>query len=510
MGIGHRLRIIIVEDEPAILRYIRKVIEETPENYEIVGAAGNGREALQLIYKKKPELIITDIMMPLMTGLELIEECRKELTDLNFIILTGYEKFEYARQAMTLGVTSYLLKPIDSDELKKSLKEINERITKERRLSYLSWLRNSYLESGKYAASRLMKDKKLYLNSVIFGSIGSSLYCTYHKSADVIAGLDFGFISEIEELYDIQIFHFPGNYQNEYVFAMVMDSGRSINLERIRIHIFAHLKNSGINVTLCSCGPLAEAEGLEESIREIYLTLISNLKFGRDSILSSGFQGTREIRVSEYVMKQMASVSSMMKKDEIKQVIERIAGYWEDNQVTQLILQTDLRYILQYCLQNSTVISEQLSDVSDMVYYSYDYNDLKCTILYETDKIFSYSDSMQMKGDRKRALSEEVKNYLDKHFTEQITFKDFSDLMGYNEKYITSVFKEQIGVSPSRYVLERRIKLAKKLLKEKPDIILKEVSELVGYSDPLYFSRVFKASVGISPSTFAKQNKKGE
>jgi YesN/AraC family two-component response regulator len=114
---------------------------------------------------------------------------------------------------------------------------------------------------------------------------------------------------------------------------------------------------------------------------------------------------------------------------------------------------------------------------------------------------------MQPKSDRKKALTEEVKNYLDRHFTEQITFKDFNDLMGYNEKYITSVFKEQMGVSPSRYVLERRMERAKQFLEEKPDLILKEVSELVGYSDPLYFSRVFKASVGVSPSTYAKNSK---
>jgi Response regulator containing CheY-like receiver domain and AraC-type DNA-binding domain len=507
---SYKLKTIIAEDEPAILRYVKKVIEEMPNDFNIIGTAYNGSNALKIILDNKPELVITDIMMPIMSGLELIEAARDSNMKTKFILLTGYEKFEYARQAINLGVTNYLLKPIDSDELKKCLLDIKDQIMTENCQKYSAWLRNMYMENGKWNSEFMIKDCKLYLFSAFFGSLGNSLYCNFHKSIDILNLMDFKFTAEIESLYGIQMYHFPGNYQNEHVFIAVMDNEKHISMEKIRSVLFERLCNRNINVTLCCAGPVSETKEMEKSISDIYLTVAANLRFNCNSELSTDAAMNQEIKVSEFVQKQIVNIGNRFKNDVFRQAIGQIVDYWRNNQVTQLSIQTDLRYIFQYALQNTAVISEQLSDVNDIIYYSYDYDDLKCSILYETDKIFAYSDSVKMKGGRRKALAEEVKYYLDKHYKEQITYKDFNELLGYNEKYITSVFKEQLGVSPSRYVLERRMELAKELLSGNKDILLRDVSEKVGYSDPLYFSRVFKTSVGISPSTYAKQNSGGD
>ncbi len=510
MKTSDRIRILIAEDEPAILRYIKNVIGQEINDYEVIGTAFNGKEAFHMIKEKKPDVVITDIMMPMLTGLELIEECRENEINSNFIILTGYEKFEYARQAMSLGVTNYLLKPIDSMELKTCLNEIRSRIFSDRRQQCLTWLRYTYMDNGKCKSMGLMKDKKIYLLSTFFGSIGNNLYCTFHKSIDIINLISFDFVNEIERLYDVQIYHFPGNYQNEYVFVAVADKDKNINIERIGQSIHGSLVNNKISVTLCSSQEIREAKSMEEVIRNIYLSVVTNLKFGQNTLLNTNMNITQDITVSDFVHKKVENINPMLHQEEVRRIIDEIIDYWEEIEATQFSIQMDLRYILQYSLQSSTVIPEQISDVNDLIYFSYDYNDLRSAIIYEIDKIFNYTDGRQMKGNRKKALSEEVKQYLDKHFVEQITFKEFHDKFGYNEKYITSLFKEQYGISPSRYVLERRIELAKKLLVQKPDILLKDISEIVGYSDSLYFSRVFKTSVGVSPSAYVKHNNQGD
>lgn len=102
-----------------------------------------------------------------------------------------------------------------------------------------------------------------------------------------------------------------------------------------------------------------------------------------------------------------------------------------------------------------------------------------------------------------------MRNYLDKNFTQQITTKSFQDIFGYNEKYISTLFKSEFGISPSKYISELRLKMAKTLMQNNPDILTKDVAEMVGFSDAFYFSRVFKSHEGMSPSQFLKNLKEG-
>ena len=102
---------------------------------------------------------------------------------------------------------------------------------------------------------------------------------------------------------------------------------------------------------------------------------------------------------------------------------------------------------------------------------------------------------------------ERVKEFLDIHFAEEISYKEFNRIFGYSEKYITAVFKEKLGITPSRYVLEKKMELATKLLTSDCGLLLREVAQRVGYSDQLYFSKVFKNYTGMSPSSYMKKEK---
>ena len=121
------LKVVIADDEARILSLIRLLPDWDALGIEVVGTAGNGLEALALIERERPDILITDIRMPGCQGLELIERARRTVPDIEIIIISGYAHFEYAQTAIKLGVGDYLLKPIKKDELTATLSKLAQR-----------------------------------------------------------------------------------------------------------------------------------------------------------------------------------------------------------------------------------------------------------------------------------------------------------------------------------------------------------------------------------------------
>ena len=126
------MKVFLVEDEVIIRNGIKNNIPWEKEGFEFAGEASDGELAWPLIKNTKPDILITDIKMPFMNGLELSELVRREMPDTKIIILSGYSEFEYAKQAITLGVTDYLLKPITSEKLMEVIKRVAAIIQEER------------------------------------------------------------------------------------------------------------------------------------------------------------------------------------------------------------------------------------------------------------------------------------------------------------------------------------------------------------------------------------------
>lgn len=125
------MRIVVVEDEIRIREGISRLLKKLNEEYEIVGAAENGQEGLALIRELKPDVVITDIRMPVMDGLEMLDRLYQENAGTKAIVLSAYSEFEYARKAMQSGVTEYLLKPISFGEFSRALTNIRHQLEKE-------------------------------------------------------------------------------------------------------------------------------------------------------------------------------------------------------------------------------------------------------------------------------------------------------------------------------------------------------------------------------------------
>ena len=125
------LKIFLAEDEVIVRETIKRMIPWENLGFELVGEAADGEMALPLLLRQKPDLLITDIKMPFMDGLELSEQVKKVLPATKIMILSGYNEFDYAKMAIKIGVTDYLLKPISSEKLLDAVNKVAEEIRKE-------------------------------------------------------------------------------------------------------------------------------------------------------------------------------------------------------------------------------------------------------------------------------------------------------------------------------------------------------------------------------------------
>jgi YesN/AraC family two-component response regulator len=124
----HRFTFAVAEDEEKMRDYLARKVAELDPHFECVGAAADGEEAVELVECKMPDLLVTDIRMPVLSGLKLVERIRRTNPDLRIIIVSGYSEFDYARRAIELGVDEYVLKPVDAEGLRETLRRVRIRL----------------------------------------------------------------------------------------------------------------------------------------------------------------------------------------------------------------------------------------------------------------------------------------------------------------------------------------------------------------------------------------------
>lgn len=500
------INVIIVEDEPAIARGLSLLITQNYCDFQVLSLCRNGKDGLQKILELKPDLIFTDISMPIMNGLDMIQELRSQNINTHCVILTGYAEFDYARTAITLGVSDYLLKPISPDTLDRILTSFRSR-----HQSSLRSLRAEYLQKCLFDTT-LPTDGNFPLMScsctllfLFFGSMCGNLYHETIISSE-IPNIDNQFLQDLEQKHKVSLFLLRGKHYNEKVLAIVAPVCQPIEIENIAQQFFKIYTLSDTPLNLVVSNTITDGQGIEELARTTYLYALFKIPFGNSSIQKYQPLTNEPIHVSTRIKQLCGGIPDRPSKDNLKDFIHSLIDFWSKQQVTQFQLLTDVRYFI------STVIHEHLKediiypDPAEIVASSHSYPELEKELLFETNRIYGFNNSMES-AENQHSLAYQVKNWLDKNFTSQITYKIFQDLFGHNEKYLSTLFKDEFGISPSKYIGELRLNMAKNLMESNPDILLKDVADMVGFTDAFYFSRVFKTHEGISPSAFMRNQK---
>ena len=543
---GRRLRmlkVLIADDEQLICRMLTKMIDWEKEGLELLDCVYNGRDVLDAIENKRPDIVITDICMPCMDGLQIVEKAKEKGIHIDFIIMSGYKNFEYAHTALNLGVKHYLLKPINKNELneilrrivaeRKTICESEERIerlvekanngTKKIRKHFL----NNVIRNNRYTRS-LMEDGKENeeLNE-------EPLNCEFQQDSFIalFTKIDAenpnydmkSLLDEVNYLIEKNLQLYDWEYINSYVNSGVITiinypKAEYIELEAVCEKLFSQCrlemdKFSGFYVTLGVGETKERISEVQDSIRESVEAIQCRLKKGVNRLIMPEELKYREIKI--------ADIFTENDRNNLAKTIESL----DYNAYNQYFMEMYTR-IKEYPKYSPTVIFELIDQLKEQIIEIWNENDIDETICNEFEKEIQYVMDFNIKEDMMiYSVSEDIriyftrvyqenqnkskmpiriaKKYIQENFDSPITLEEVAEAISLSPAYLSTLFKKEIGIKFSDYLISCRMEKAKQLLKESGES-MQIIAEQVGYSDAKYFSKTFFKTIGLKPSEYRK------
>ena len=474
--------VLLVDDEYMIISGITYLIPWEELGLTLIGTASNGEEALEIIMKEQVDIVISDITMPIMTGLEFLREARKREKDFQIIYLSGYQEFEYAKEGMALGALNYLLKPVDKKELIKSLEtaieKVNESQDKER-LLYLTRLKT---------LKQLLVDGENEKAKTLFPLSTSQTF-----NAFVGSYTDSSFFEELDKQEDI--FYFTEN--KECVFGIILNKTK----EELKNFYVTLAKKYPKDVFLFA-GPLVnEMADLKKSY-EVAISLEDSYYFY--NLIQEGciwLELNNNLEKIYYdTNDELPLLSKMGKDNRLEDNINTILDFFNATPIPP----NHIRYFTLLLLSDAR-----------------SYYDIKQPESYqqEVDKIRKISNIDEIKVLFKN-LEKEISQLLDERMYNELThrvidiirekyssdirLKQVADDLFVNAMYLGQTFKRDTNQTFSQYLNEYRMKKAEELLL-KSNRNVNEIANEVGYSSSGYFYKNFKDTYGITPKDFREK-----
>ena len=529
------LRVLLVDDEPFILQGLKLLVDWEQEGFEIAATAENGKEALAFLKKEKVDLVIADIKMPEMSGLELLEHIRKErISDAYFVILSGYAEFNYAQQAMRNACTEYLLKPVDREILLRVLAKIlamrsreQEQLEKNRKMRQAYLARHLIaLIHGKYDNENLeyIKTNMKCDGSVCYVEIQMQEHIDDEEIAD-------------KEMRGLQrkLYEYCVEYMQENANLCIFDVSVEDKIYDIGLLLFDSL-------------PQREGVGEREFLQKLLVFLEGNMKqeivmlvgkkvtdianisrsYGNACMLHS-FQGFREKRKIYYYEDEVQvpttgvvlckqSLDSLLKAVEQNNPLEirnAIELFYEE--MGQLGLRTEtmnlnINYLLFQmvhlaCQQDDDVNQEEiLRKISESSFENGLMRGSKAHLIRFACEYGNYLS--QLRKNVSRGVLGMIEKEIRENYASNLTLKGLSEKYYLNSAYLGQLFRKKYGQSFKDYLNNYRMEQAENLLIH-TDRKIVQVAEDVGYHDLDYFVNRFIQAKGCTPARFRKQMQEG-
>lgn len=528
-------KLLVADDEQIVLDGIKFMVEEMNKDIEIVGMVNSGRAAVEACAQGAPDIILMDIKMPGINGIEAIDTIKKRHPDIKFIIISAYEQFEYAKQAVELSVCDYILKPINQpklrDVLRKAMDEIDEErsqrireIENREKLEKVipvlehgfiySLLMNAHYreEIEKYRELFEIQKDMGYILVLEFGEgdrhenlgnrIGTGVkgYQFYPKVQNIIKYKCKCIIGPLI-INRITVLIFEDSYEKEYeqrIKAMELADNIYSNI--------AEVVDCGVYMGVGSCYKL---DKIKNSLEE---ALYSLGKISSESILHINDICEIENKQSEYtyvdikgdesyIIQLIETGSEEVLVQELNHFFRRVEKKFNHSIVDTRNIIMELMVMVLSCSYRNNL------NEGEVGYESY-LNELRLIdSLFELQnwcvlKVVYVSQIIRnRKGSHVSKIILQAKTFIDLNYNQDFSLNDVSKDISISPQYFSKIFKEEIGLSFVEYIRKKRMDVAKELLREKIYSV-KEVCYKIGYNDPNYFSRLFKKLVGVSPTEF--------
>jgi two-component system response regulator YesN len=526
-------RLLIADDEQIVLDSIRFIVEKNFTDVVVAGTARSGREAIEKAENLKPDIIFMDIMMPGINGIEAIKEIRARLGNVMFVILTAYDQFDFAKEAVTLEVMEYLLKPVSQGKivmtLKKSVEAINREREKRKRELELKERLESVLpiaENGFIYSMLLFDDfgRDFGIYKDIFELDKESGYVVTVKFIDPKSD---GTVGNRTILRDRCQAIYP--YLRESFKRKCKCLVGPLMLDRFFVYIPAEpkgddqaMKLEAAGIAEYVCSSMTDKGGLDVAIGigRVCRTLEDISRSYEESIRAarylsgSGYMHIMDVpsdaaAISEYPIAKerlLLEKAASGETDACLQVFDQIYD-WLLNEYPSCLHKIkkrllELMVLIHRMGQNYKNRNEECFSTDDYVEELLGIEDPVELRVWCRERIGQISQAIgNMMEKRMNSLILKAVNYIRENYRNEIALEDISRRVNISPHYFSKLFKEQVGENFIDYITSLRIQKAKELLSENR-LSIKEICFDIGYADPNYFSRLFKRVVGITPTEY--------
>lgn len=513
-------KILIADDESIIRKGLRSLIDWNEYNCEIIGEAANGRDALNMILQDSPDIVMIDIRMPGMYGLETIKNAREQGFTGQFIILSGYSDFTYAQEAISLGVSAYLTKPVDEEAFIAALNKI------------LDILRSTE-EQSELHKKTASKAKDTFMIDFMTGSdtpsheemayyeLDADMYQVvfYEKYSHNIADIAYDFMEILSVM-----------NQNHIGYHFLTIDGKNVILlkgsqviEKFKNLIYKYTmdtppeKNSPLDTVFITTGRIvSDCADIPASYTDA-LNLLRHRFFadqhqhvmqydGKNETINDNMIAFSKKDKLEYYVSSLVEGIQAFNRNKIADTLREIERdlynaplsiMEEKNFLVDVYL--SIKEKITYIYRNSEIPFPNSSDSVNQILQSY--------YLYEIILFLSEQCEMIITSfgtSSRDSIISDIVHYIDHNYFENITLENIAPLFGYNSSYLGKIFSKKMGINFNTYLDSVRIEQSKELLKkEKMQVYM--IAEMVGYRNVDYFHIKFKKSTGMSPAEYRKK-----
>ncbi len=516
------MNIILVDDDEIIREGMRKMISDAGRNWHIVAEAGDGELALQRLAEfPDTDLLITDVRMPVMDGIELIAEMKKSYPQVKIIVLSGFDDFEYVRQAFMNGAVDYLLKPFQKQEFLARMEKLEEEVVKDDELQQHTQKNKTILIAN--VLQRIFEEEKEEIDPELkeLADLGVNTKLPYFAVLSVCVDQYYNPLAN-KALHKTKL--------QEKMNGIV----KSLSQQR-EYEYCVYIKNKML-VLLVFCEQVQQLEMMADKVfeeiccepdeRNAATLGISHIHRERRELSAAYDEAIQAVSARFYLgQKRQIRYQDIMGKYTqlscpLNPIVDQMVHFLElcDGINARKVLEqffADMSHsrpdsLKKYVISMIEMLLMRVSDFSNALLANGLEYEEQIEEINTCRELQSYMNAMlrgtieYMEKERSKRAKKKIelaKTFLDQNYVRQITLNDAADQVELNPSYFSNLFKLETGMNFTDYLCDIRMKKAKELLKD-PKIKVYEIGNMVGYEDAVSFGRVFKKKIGMSPKEY--------
>ncbi len=518
-------KVLVADDEYWTREKIRNMLNWQEYHLEFLEPAQDGEEVLMRMETDRPDILITDINMPFVNGVELVEQVREKYEDVVIFVISGYDDFEYVKRTLVAGAINYLLKPVTKIDLVNALSKALEIISRQKENKDLILKAASLIQDSELSML-LEREEPSFVPSITMNGNMDFAGCSLmlikiHSMTAMMKAYQFDRnylsyslkkkIRDVTGIENLMIFNYLYR-SNEFLIISESENEEQKRMAVKILGMFGEMTDSPVSIIV------SEHSYSMDSIHSAYTQCISILmtrKYKKESIIlfSRKQDESAQRKLEEILSEEMENkLKSLLKTGNaagIRQTVFETFGIrhseqeaWEYIRVKQMvrkICNIFMDYQTRQNLTKNIVDLENMVEMADKTIESLDVEEL-CSVLEELIQSIVNISGEEASGSIREVVKESVA-YIDANFFEELSLASLSERFGVESSYYSRIFRQETGKNLMLYIALRRIQKAKEYMQD-TSINLAEVAFMVGYDDYTYFNRVFRKMTGISPRDY--------